>query len=234
MNELKNELGQSIGWPVVDWRPATWPRDNPLLGNVCRLEAFNGDKHVQQLYDAFVKDSDGYNWTYLPYGPFESVEAFRAWTEQTCYGQDPKFYTIVDQQSNQAVGVASYLRIDPNAGVIEVGHIHFSPLLQGTTLATEAMYLMMKQVFDWGYRRYEWKCDNLNEPSKKAALRLGFFFEGVFRQAVMYKGRNRDTAWFAIVDKDWLTNQHAFESWLATDNFDEAGRQTKSLADFRT
>jgi RimJ/RimL family protein N-acetyltransferase len=130
------------------------------------------------------------------------------------------------------VGVASYLRINPQDGVIEVGHIHFSPLLQRTTLATEAMYLMMKRVFDeLGYRRYEWKCDSLNEPSRKAALRLGYTFEGIFRQATMYKGRNRDTAWYAIIDKDWPVIRSAYESWLDPGNFDARGNQVSSLSD---
>lgn len=233
MSEMNNKLGQSVGWPISHWQVATWPGDKPMLGKSCRLEIFNGDTHIQQLYDAFIKDSSGYNWTYLPYGPFEYVEDFSAWAEQSCYAQDPKFYTVINQQSNQAVGMASYLRIDPNAGVIEVGHIHFSPLLQGTTLATEAMYLMMKQAFDFGYRRYEWKCDNLNLSSKSAALRLGFSFEGIFRQATMYKGRNRDTAWFSIIDKEWPSNKAVFESWLSDDNFDGDNRQKKSLAEFR-
>ena len=232
MHVLKNNLGQVVGQAIANWHAATLPTNEPMLGDRCRLEPFNAS-HVDDLYDAFIQDSSGHNWTYLPYGPFDSKQAFEAWTEQSCYGQDPKFYTVIDLANNQAIGVASYLRIDPNVGVIEVGHIHFSPLLQGTTLATEVMYLMMKRAFETGYRRYEWKCDTLNTPSKKAALRLGFTSEGVFRQATMYKNRNRDTAWFSLLDTEWPTNQKAFEAWLSVSNFDDNGRQIKSLSQCR-
>ncbi len=232
MSEYKNELGQPIGMPIEDWRTATWPTESPMRGSRCQLESFNAS-HVDDLYAAFIKDSSGHNWTYLPYGPFENKAAFEAWTKQACYSKDLKFYTVIDPSSGKAVGIASYLRIDPNVGVIEVGHIHFSPLLQGTTLATETMYLMMKRVFETGYRRYEWKCDNLNAPSKSAALRLGFNFDGVFRQATMYKNRNRDTAWFSILDTQWPANRDAFEAWLSLDNFDDNGQQIKSLSECR-
>ena len=152
------------------------------------------------------------------------------WISTDCLGDDPCFFSVIDLASGRAVGVASYLRIDPANGVIEVGHIHFSPLMQGKPISTEAMYLMMRQVFDvLGYRRYEWKCDALNEPSCAAARRLGFLFEGTFRQATMYKGRNRDTAWFAILDREWPLAREAFEAWLAPDNFDEEGVQLERL-----
>lgn len=132
----------------------------------------------------------------------------------------------------KAVGLASYLRIDPAVGVIEVGHIHFSPLMQRTPMATECMYLMMRRVFDeLGYRRYEWKCDNLNAPSKLAAERLGFSYDGLFKQATMYKGRNRDTAWFSILDNDWPSLKQGFESWLQVANFDAQGQQIRRLQD---
>jgi RimJ/RimL family protein N-acetyltransferase len=204
MKNLINDLGQSIGFPVNDWKASTMPPDSPNVGRLCRLEPLDSDYHAIALYTAFSKDSDNRNWTYLPYGPFENFESFKSWLRDVNQADDPFFQAVIDIGTEEAVGLASYLRINPAGGVIEVGHIHFSPLLQRTSLATEAMFLMMSRVFDeLGYRRYEWKCDALNEPSRKAALRLGFSFEGIFRQATMYKGRNRDTAWYAITDKDW-------------------------------
>jgi len=150
---------------------------------------------------------------------------------KSCLGEDPLFHAIVERKTGEAVGVASYLRIDPANGVIEVGHINYSPLLQRTRAATEAMFLMMRRVFDeLGYRRYEWKCDALNAPSRAAAGRYGFRFEGIFRQATVYKGRNRDTAWYAIIDKDWPALKAAYERWLAPENFDAEGRQRVRLA----
>ncbi len=143
---------------------------------------------------------------------------------------DPLFHAIVDSKSGSAVGVAAYMRIDAANGVIEVGHLNFSPRLQATTAATEAMYLMMRRAFDeLGYRRYEWKCDSLNEASRRAASRLGFRFEGVFRQAVVYKGRNRDTAWYSVLDSEWPALKAGFERWLSPDNFDENGCQRRKL-----
>jgi len=171
---------------------------------------------------------------YTPYGPFDTEDDFQRWIDQQAALKDPFFYAIIDNTSGLTVGIASYLRLDPTVGSIEVGHIHFSPCLQRSPLATEAMYLMMKQIFELGYRRYEWKCDALNARSRSAALRLGFEFEGIFRQATIYKGRNRDTAWFSILDSDWPTLENAFTTWLSAENFDEAGNQRKSLLQCRT
>ena len=227
-----NDLGQPVGWPVPDWQPARHPRGAIMQGRLCRLEPIDRQLHAGDLFQAFSQDTSGANWTYMPYGPFDDVTALEAWIDNTCLGDDPCFFSVIDLATNQAVGVASYLRIEPASGVIEVGHIHFSPLLQGQTMATEVMYLMMQQVFDeLGYRRYEWKCDALNAPSRRAAERLGFLFEGVFRQATMYKGRNRDTAWFAIIDREWPVIREAFEAWLDEDNFDDQGRQRGRLQD---
>ncbi len=150
------------------------------------------------------------------------------------FGDDPLRHAVIERRSGRAVGVASLMRIDHVAGVIEVGGINYAPPLQRTPAATEAMYLMMRRVFDeLGYRRYEWKCDALNAPSRAAALRLGFRYEGTFRQATVYKGRNRDTCWFSILDNEWAALKHAFERWLAPDNFDAAGQQRRSLSSFR-
>jgi RimJ/RimL family protein N-acetyltransferase len=176
-------------------------------------------------------DTDGRNWTYLPYGPFEELDDYRTWMRSACLGNDPFFHAVIDRKSGKATGVASFLRIDPGPGVIEVGHINYAPPLQRTPAATEAMFLMMCRVFDeLGYRRYEWKCDALNAPSRAAALRLGFQFEGIFRQATIYKQRNRDTAWYAIVDRGWPALKARFERWLDPANFDAEGRQRRSLA----
>lgn len=231
MADLKNEFGQPIGFTVPDWQPCLHPRGAIMQGRLCRLEPIDIECHSQDLFDAFVQD-DGRNWTYMPYGPFARASELRAWMESTCLGDDPCFFSIIDLASGKAVGVASYLRIDPKNGVIEVGHIHFSPQIQGSAIATEAMYLMMRQVFEeLGYRRYEWKCDALNQPSRNAAERFGFIFEGIFRQATLYKQRNRDTAWFAIIDRDWPTVKTVFEAWLDPGNFDTDGRQRTRLSE---
>lgn len=170
------------------------------------------------------------DWTYLPYGPFKSAKDFSGWAEANLQGDDPLFHVIQDA-TGMPLGLASYLRIDPNAGSIEVGHIHFSRMIQRRPVATEAMYLMMRRVFDeLGYRRYEWKCDALNERSCKAARRLGFTYEGTFRQATHYKGRNRDTAWFSVIDSDWPAIKAEFERWLTPENFGDGGEQKTRLS----
>jgi len=222
--------GLPVGMPVDNGRTRSRPSRQPLLGKYCRVEPFDLDKHHEELFHAFSLDKAGKNWTYLPYGPFSTTEEFKVWCQDACVGDDPLFHTIVNQSTNKLTGIASYLRIQPEPGSIEVGHIHFSPLMQGTKLATECMFLMMRRVFDeLGYRRYEWKCNALNAPSCRAAERLGFQFEGIFRQATISKNQNRDTAWFAIIDDDWPTLQSGYERWLAEENFDTEGHQLRSL-----
>jgi RimJ/RimL family protein N-acetyltransferase len=202
-----------------------------MTGRFCRLDPLSADRHGADLHAANVRDTEGRMWTYLAYGPFKGLDAYLGWARRMEASTDPLFHAVIDATSGKAVGVASYLRIEPEVGVIEVGHIAFSPLLQRTPAATEAMYLMMRRAFDeLGYRRYEWKCDALNAPSRDAAERLGFTFEGVFRQATIYKGRNRDTAWYSILDREWPARQAAFEAWLDSANFDRQGRQRRSLA----
>jgi RimJ/RimL family protein N-acetyltransferase len=162
----------------------------------------------------------------------DTLESYREWMDATCLGDDPLFHAIVEADTDRAVGIASYLRITPKVGVIEVGHINYAPTLQKTIAATEAMFLMMSRAFDeLGYRRYEWKCDALNAKSCAAALRLGFRFEGIFRQAVVTKGRNRDSAWYSILDTEWPAIKAVFQDWLDPANFDADGRQKKSLSD---
>jgi RimJ/RimL family protein N-acetyltransferase len=226
-----NSIGQPIGQPVSDWQPVAPPPRTTLEGHFCRVEAIDIGRHGSDLFAAFRLDEDHRNWTYLPYGPFEVEDDFRNWMVRTCLGDDPMFHAIVDGTSDKAVGIASYLRIDPLVGVIETGHLHYSPLLQRRPSATEAMFLMMRRVFsELGYRRYEWKCDALNAPSRRAAERLGFRFEGIFRQATIYKGRNRDTAWYSILDREWPALEQAFARWLDSSNFDERGEQRASLS----
>jgi RimJ/RimL family protein N-acetyltransferase len=196
-----------------------------MVGRFCRVELLDVDLHAADLYAANAADVEQRNWTYLPYGPFETLEGYAQWVASVAGRADPQFWAIVDLEANTAVGVASYLRVDPAAGGIEVGHITYSPLLQRRPAATEAMYLMMQRAFELGYRRYEWKCDALNAPSRAAAQRLGFSYEGIFRQARVTKGRNRDTAWYAAVDGEWPALDRAFRRWLHPSNFDERGNQ---------
>lgn len=228
-----NSLGQEIGDPLPDWHEPPHPPDDPMTGRLCRVERLSPARHAAALFEANSLDGEGRNWTYLPYGPFGSPGEYRDWMEAECTGADPMFHAVMDLSTNLPVGVASYLRITPASGFIEVGHINFSPLLQRKPAATEAMYLMMARAFELGYRRYEWKCDALNERSCAAARRLGFTYEGTFRQATLYKGRNRDTAWFSILDREWPAMESAFERWLSPENFDQQGRQKKSLKDLR-
>ncbi|MEE8534584.1 MAG: GNAT family protein [Kiloniellales bacterium] len=229
---FRDGLGQPIGFPVPGWERRPRPTRTPMKGTYSRVEPIDPDRHAADLYHANLEDTEQRIWAYLAYGPFETPADYRAWMEATCLGDDPLFHAVIDLAQGTAAGVASFLRIDPPAGVIEVGHINFAPPLQNTAAATEAMYLMMRRVFDeLGYRRYEWKCDALNARSRRAAERLGFRLEGVFRQATVYKGRNRDTAWFSILDSEWPALRRAFEDWLDPGNFDSQGRQRQRLSE---
>jgi RimJ/RimL family protein N-acetyltransferase len=202
-----------------------------MEGRYCRVEPVDPARDAADLHGAYQLDKEGRNWTYLPYGPFVRFEDYRDWLERAAASDDPFVHCIVEQQSGRALGVASYMRVDTAAGVIEVGGINYAPPLQRTPAATEAMYLMMCRVFDeLGYRRYEWKCDSLNAPSRAAAQRLGFQYEGMFRQATVYKARNRDTCWFSILDSEWPALKARFERWLHPDNFDAQEHQKRNLA----
>ncbi|MGQ7846953.1 GNAT family N-acetyltransferase [Granulosicoccus sp. 3-233] len=233
MSERVNELQQPIGEEVVGWQSLEMPARTPLQGRYCRVEPLDILTHVDELYEAFAADREGRLWTYMPMGPFASAGELKDWMDGACTGEDPLFYVIIEADSDKAVGFASHMRIKPDIGVMEVGYIAYSPQLQGTRTATEAMYLLMCRAFDeLGYRRYEWKCDALNAASRSAALRLGFTYEGTFKQATIYKGRNRDTAWFSMLDRDWPSKRKAFECWLAEGNHDEQGRQKHPLQHF--
>lgn len=227
-----NEHGQPVGAPVPGWTPRPEPTAPVLTGRYCRLERLDPDRHAADLYAADRLDAEGVSWTYLPYGPFTEPAEYRTWVESVYEGRDPLFYAIIDTDAPEprATGVLALLRVQPAAGSIEVGHVHYSPLLQRRRAATEAQYLVARHVFeDLGYRRHEWKCDALNAPSRRAAERLGFTYEGTFRQAVVVRGRNRDTAWYAMTNEDWPTVRARFEAWLDPDNFDGDGRQKNPL-----
>ncbi|MEK9673494.1 MAG: GNAT family protein [Rhodospirillaceae bacterium] len=224
-----NDFGQPVGNPSAGWTARPRPDGRPLAGRTAQLEKLSGG-HADDLYAAMAED-DGRMWTYMAYGPFADQAAFRDWVETSAKSTDPFYYAIISQQSGKALGWASLMRITPEHGVIEVGSIAYAPALRKTVMATEAMTLMMAHAFDdLGYRRYEWKCDSLNAPSRAAAHRLGFIFEGIFPQHIIYKGRNRDTAWFSITDRDWPAVKAAHQAWLQPENFDADGEQIKPLS----
>ncbi|HEX6300938.1 MAG TPA: GNAT family protein [Acidimicrobiia bacterium] len=225
-----NEFGQSVGVPLGTWEPPPFPPRRTLEGRTVTLIPLDPDRDCDFLFDAFSGAPDSL-WTYMAFGPFETAEEFKTMLDSLVAYQDWLPYSIV--VNNRAVGFASYLRIQPGDGVIEIGSIVFSPRLQRTTAATEAIYLMLRYVFELGYRRCEWKCDDLNEPSRAAGDRLGFTYEGTFRQATHYKGRNRDTAWYAIVNHEWPALASVFQRWLAPENFDDRGIQRHSLREMR-
>ena len=231
METQVNDLGQPVGFLVQDWQALASPPQEPIDGRYCRLEPLEPKRHAADLFAADSADRDGRSWTYLSYGPFGTFEEYLDWMQATCLGDDPIFFAIVDATDGLAAGVASYLNIKPAQGSIEVGHLHFSPRLMRRPAATEAMYLMMERAFELGFRRYEWKCHALNAASCAAAQRLGLSFEGIFRQAGVAKGRNRDTAWYAAIDSEWPRLREAFQAWLNPSNFDSYRRQRTRLSD---
>jgi RimJ/RimL family protein N-acetyltransferase len=215
----------------VNWTARPLPPRTVMEGHWAWLEPFSVAAHAGDLHSAFAEDREGDLWRYRDVGPFADEAAFSAYAAKGMTGDDPLFFAILDRQSGRALGSAAFMRITPAHGVIEVGSITFSPRLKRTRMATEAMYLMARRAFDeLGYRRYEWKCDNDNVPSKQAAVRFGFTFEGVFRQHMVIKDRNRDTAWFAMSDSEWPARRAAFERWLEAANFDADGRQRTRLS----
>ena len=230
MSSFFSDQGLPIGYPIPDWEPCRPPAREVMEGRYCRLEPLNLDEHSCELYNAISTDEDGASCAYLAYGPFESFEDYRHWLSG-CLQSDPLFFAIRPNGVGKVLGLASYVNIDLLNGCIEVGHLYFPGRLKRTPAATEAMYLMMQQAFDLGFRRYSWKCDSLNAASRAAAERLGLSYEGVFRHANIYNGRNRDTAWFAAIDSEWPALRRAFETWLNPSNFDAARNQRKRLSD---
>jgi len=219
-----------LGEIVDDFVEPPRPDGLTLVGQTVRLEPLNASTHARNLFEANAVDEHGEIWTYLPYGPFEDFDSYSAWVRRYEGQEDPVFFAIVRASDGKAVGVASYLRINPAVGSIEVGHINYSPLLQRTVEGTETMYLMMKWAFEAGYRRYEWKCNALNLKSRRAAQRLGLSYEGVFRQMGVYKGRNRNTAWFAAIDKEWADLNRCFTTYLSAENFSADSAPKTSLS----
>ena len=232
MTELINEHGQPVGASLPGWNGAKHPGHIGMQGQYAKLVSLDALTHTQDLFNAFRNDTTGKIWTYNGNGPYNTATGLQAWLTEVSGVDAQPFFAVVDVHDGKPKGVASFLRIQPRHGVIEIGSITFAPSLQRTRVATEAIYLMMKWALgDLGYRRLEWKCDALNAPSRAAALRFGFSFDGVFEQAVIYKARNRDTAWYSLLDRDWAPVDRGFQSWLSPKNFDEDNQQRRKLAD---
>ena len=230
-----NIFGQPVGPSLSGWTERPFPPLTPMSGRTCSLEPLNAGRHAADLHAAYAEAQDGRDWTYMFVGPFAGVSDYAGYLRAETAKRDPQHHAIIDTATGKPVGTAALMRIDPPNGVIEVGHITYSPRLKHSRAGTEAMFLLMTRVFDeLKYRRYEWKCDSLNAPSRRAAERYGFAYEGTFRQAVIYKGRSRDTAWYAITDRDWPLVRAAFERWLAAENFDPNGAQRMSLSAIRS
>lgn len=226
-----NHYGQPIGLDVADWTGCSRPSGETLSGKYCRLEHVNPQKHAHSLFEAYQQATDQRDWTYLSVGPFSDRQEFQCYLELQSQSKDPLHYIVVDQATNKALGTLALMRIDDKNGVVEVGFVIYSPALKHSRIATEAQYLLMSYALgSLGFRRYEWKCDSLNAASRSAALRLGFQFEGIFRQLVIYKGRTRDTAWFSIIDSEWPHLEQAYDTWLNESNFDSSGKQKISLS----
>lgn len=231
MANSTNDYQQPIGNAMPDWQGCPRPERIVLEGRFCRLEPL-ASAHTAALWAAWNTAKDDRGWTYLSVGPFSDQQQFADFIDTASRSNDPLHYAVVDTNSGKAVGTLSLMRIDPANGAVEVGFVMYTPLLQRTVQATEAQYLLMKYAFGLGYRRYEWKCDSLNGPSRHAATRLGFRFEGLFRQTLVYKKRTRDTAWFSILDSEWPLIQQTFECWLSVENMPD-GVQKQGLAEIR-
>jgi len=218
-----------IGEALPDWQP------RPRPSRVVLLVPLDADRHTDALFAAYSQAADtARDWTYLSVGPFADAQSFHAYIKRISAQSDPLHFAVVDLTTEQPLGTLALMNQRPEHGVIEVGFVVFSPALQRSQLATEAQFLLMRYVFDeLGYRRYEWKCDSLHQRSRNAALRLGFCYEGTFRQAIVYKQRSRDTAWFAIIDQDWPRVKTALSKWLCPENFDTNGEQLTRLPEIR-
>jgi RimJ/RimL family protein N-acetyltransferase len=232
--ERTNTYGQAIGAEVPGWTSRPRPARESLAGRYCRLEPVSVARHASDLFARYMEAPDDRDWTYLFHERPPDRESFRTYLAQLEASEDPLHFAVAGLNDGAALGTAALMRIEPRHGVIEVGSITYSPRLKRSRAGTEAIYLFMRLAFDeLGYRRFEWKCDSLNAPSRRAAERYGFTFEGIFRRAVTYKGRNRDTAWYSIIDEEWPRIRTAFEAWLHPENFDERGHQVRSLRQIR-
>jgi RimJ/RimL family protein N-acetyltransferase len=225
----KNEFDQLLGYHLPNWKPKKRPSLQTFHGRTCRIEPLTIQKHARDLFTVLGGPEHKSSWTYLPYGPFHTYQEFESWLLALLGMADTLPYVIVEN-THCALGICAFARINPEHGSIEIAHLNYSTKLKRSAAATEAMYLMMHHAFnDLGYRRYEWKCNALNEGSRRAALRLGFVFEGIFRHSNVYKDRNRDTAWFSILDTEWPHIQERFKRWLNPANFHDDGNQKKCL-----
>jgi RimJ/RimL family protein N-acetyltransferase len=234
MSERRNRYDQPIGPAVEKWTERARPPRHTLPGRYCRLEPVDPQRHAADLFAAYMDAPDARDWTYLVSERPATLPQFKEYLARLAQSEDPLHFTIVDTETAKPVGTAALMRIDPAHGVIEIGSIAYSPRMKRTRAGTEAMYLLMRLVFDdLGYRRYEWKCDSLNGPSRSAALRYGFTCEGIFRRAFVYKGRSRDTAWYSIIAEEWPRIRSAFDAWLDPKNFDGHGRQKRDLKSLR-
>jgi RimJ/RimL family protein N-acetyltransferase len=232
--ERTNRFGQPIGLEVPGWTARARPPRDSRAGRYCRIEPVSVDRHAKELFSHYMEAADDRDWTYLFRERPSTFDAFGNYLAELAGSEDPLHYAVIDLADGSAVGTAALMRIEPAHGVIEVGSIAYSPRMKRTRVGTEAICLFMRLVFDeLRYRRFEWKCDSLNAPSRAAAQRFGFTYEGLFRHAVLYKGRNRDTAWYSIIAEEWPSIRLAFEAWLGPDNFDAQGQQRRSLGEFR-
>lgn len=234
MSQPINQYGQPVGDPLPDWQTRPVPQAEVFIGEACRLEPFTLAQHGDSLFACWSEAEDGRDWTYLFTGPFSDRQAWQAYARQLEASRDPLHFAVIDPATERATGTLSLMRVQPEHGVMEVGHVAFSPKLRQTRMATEAHFLLMRYAFETlGYRRYEWKCDSCNAPSRNAAARLGFRYEGDFRQAIVYKGRSRDTSWFSIIDSEWPQVKTGLQRWLAEDNFMADGQQRQKLTTLR-
>lgn len=228
-----NQYGQPVGEPLAQWQALARPKDVVLNGKFCRLAPLNAERDFAALFTAFQQAPDGRDWTYLMRERPESPEELRTHLANLQANPALVNLTVFDAASQMPVGTVAFMRIEEGSGVLEIGHVCWSPLMKQRSCATEAIYLMLRHTFDeLGYRRCEWKCDSLNEPSRQAAQRFGFNYEGRFLKALVTKGRNRDTDWFAITDDDWPQKRKGFEQWLDDGNFDAEGQQKQRLQAF--
>lgn len=228
---IEDFKSQVVGETIDHWQKRSRPTAKKLEGRDIQILCCNAEKHSSSLFEVFHSDGDLAQWTYLGHGPFKNTEDYRLWLKSVSQNPLFEFYTIFSRGESQVLGVVCFTRIRPEHGSIEIAHVHFSKKLSNSRAATEVIYLMLSYVFDdLGYRRCEWKCDFLNEKSKRAAKRFGFTFEGTFRQDRVYKGRNRDTAWFSMTNKEWPDIKASFEKWLMPSNFDSSGKQLSSLS----
>lgn len=231
MTEL-NQYNQLVGAPVPEWQGVQILPRVPLAGHYCRLEPLDADRHSQQLFEAYQLAPDERDWTWLVAQRPDTPQAAWHWVQGKVADPTLTPYAVIEQKSGEAAGLVCFMRMDTANGTVEIGHVTWSPRMKNTVLGTEAVWLLLGAAFEQGYRRVEWKCDSLNAASRNAALRLGFTFEGLLRQMMVRKGRNRDSEWFSIIDAEWPQRNAALRGWLAPENFDAQGRQKQPLSAF--